>query len=61
MELITSAALAIGKLAYDGIMSNRIDGLFCQFGNRIIQKITKNLETPNNHDILKAVRKAYFK
>ncbi len=58
---ITSAALLIGRITFEGVLSNRTDGLFCQYGNKLIKKISNNLKTPQNHDILKAVRKSYLK
>ena len=44
-----------------GTIGNRADAIFCKSANRVYDRIKNKLTTPANHEILKAVRRAYLR
>ena len=57
ITLSATAAYLIGTIG-GGIIGNRADGYFCKAVNNVYKSLFKNKDRPENHDILKAVRRA---
>jgi hypothetical protein len=58
MEPFSLVAFALGA-AFGGIIGNRADEVFCQVMSTVTERLWRG-EAPVNHDLQRAVRKAYL-